>query len=158
VTDPARTPRCDRARAGAALAPDGELPVLERRLLDAHLAHCACCRAFASDVTAIVSELRVARPARPARRFALPAACARRSAYNRVRAVGAVAVVAAMSVGIAMNAPLPAGSDGAGTSEVAPTSGRGGGLQTIRQLQREALLSPAPYPDRPSRSFGNHPA
>ncbi len=158
MTHLARTPRCDRARAGAALAPDGELAVLERRLLDAHLARCARCRAFASDVAAIVSEVRGARAARPARRFALPAACARRRAYTGARAVCAVAVVAAMSVGIATRAPLPAGGDGAAASEVAPSIGRAGGLQTIRQLQREALLSPAPYPDRPARSFGNHPA
>jgi hypothetical protein len=132
--------------------------VLERRLLDAHLAHCARCRAFASDVATIVSEVRGARSARPASRFALPPACARRRAYTGARAAGAVAVVAAMSVGITMRAPLPAGGDVADTSEAASSVGQVGGLQTIRQLQREALLSPAPYPDRPARSFGNHPA
>jgi anti-sigma factor RsiW len=42
----------------AALAPDGELAVLERRLLDAHLAHCARCRAFAQQVAAVAAAVR----------------------------------------------------------------------------------------------------
>jgi len=50
--------RCERALAWAALAPDEELAVIERRLLDAHLAHCARCRAFAQQVAAVAAALR----------------------------------------------------------------------------------------------------
>ena len=38
---------CDRARAWAALAPDGELSELERKLLDAHVVRCGACSRFA---------------------------------------------------------------------------------------------------------------
>ena len=156
MIDPARTPRCDRVRARASLAPDGELSVLEQRLVAAHLARCADCRAFSTDVAAVAAELRAARALRPGRRFALPAAAARRTAYARARAVGAVAVVAAMAFGIALRAPLPAGEDGVSTPDA--TAASAGAEQTIRQLRREALLAPVLYSDRPARSFGNQPA
>ena len=56
---------CEQTRAWAALAPDGELAVLERRLLDAHLAHCAACHSFAGDVARIAAVLRRLRPGAP---------------------------------------------------------------------------------------------
>ena len=60
MTVTTRESRCERTRTWAALAPDGELAVLERRLLDAHLANCLACRSFADDVAAIAAELRAA--------------------------------------------------------------------------------------------------
>jgi predicted anti-sigma-YlaC factor YlaD len=157
VTETARTPRCERVRAQAALAPDGELSVLERRLVEAHLAHCADCRSFATEVRRVVAELRAAAAARPATRAALPHSRSRRTAYGRARAVGAIAAVAAMSFGVATRAPLPSG----GTEAQAQAAARvqaGSDLHTIRLLRREALLNPATYPDRAGRSFGDHPA
>ena len=79
VTVSARETRCERTRTWAALAPDGELAVLERRLLDAHLANCLACRSFADDVAAIAAELRAAAAERTARLTVLPAAPMRRT-------------------------------------------------------------------------------
>jgi predicted anti-sigma-YlaC factor YlaD len=158
VTLPLRSSRCERTRAWAALAPDGELSELERRLLAAHLANCAACRSFAWRVAAIATELRAAAGQRPARRFSLPAAHVRRSAYARLRAAGAVAAVASMAFGLAARGPLPVGGDGAVTPAAVPAAAEESELQTIRQLRREALLSSSAFPDRPSRSFGTQPA
>ena len=61
---PPRGALCDRARGWAALAPDGELSELERKLLQAHLLRCEECRAFADDVVTITlpEELRTGSP------------------------------------------------------------------------------------------------
>jgi ferric-dicitrate binding protein FerR (iron transport regulator) len=158
VSARARTARCERARAWAALAPDGELADLERRLLAAHLARCAACRSFARHVEAVVAELRAAAPSRPARRFAVPAGHSRRPAYARVRSVAAVAAVAALALGIGVRAPLPTAGGGRPPASVSTTDNGEPGARTVRQLRREALLLSLPYPDRPSRSFGDQPA
>lgn len=156
MIDVARTPRCDRVRARASLAPDGELSVLEQRLVDAHLARCAGCRAFARAVAAVAVELRAAGALRPERRFALPAAVARRTSYARAaRAAGTVAAVAAMAFGIALRAPLPAGDVGASSPGAA---GASAAEQAIRQARREGLPAAVSYSDRPGRSFGSQPA
>ena len=99
---------CDRARTWAALAPDGELSELERKLLDAHLLRCPGCAHFALDVAAIASELRAAAPVRLPRPLSVPI-WRRRPVYARVRAVGAAAAVAAMALGVAARAPLSTG-------------------------------------------------
>jgi anti-sigma factor RsiW len=51
---------CDRFREQVSLSLDGELSQLERRMLDAHLARCASCSAFADDVRAFTEDLRAA--------------------------------------------------------------------------------------------------
>ena len=51
---------CERARAWAALEPDGTLSAIEAALLSAHLEKCARCRAFADTVTQLTHELRAA--------------------------------------------------------------------------------------------------
>lgn len=151
---------CERTRAWAALAPDGELSELERRLLDAHVARCAPCRLFAADVAAIALELRAASLHRPALRLALPPVHVRRSLYARVRVVGAVAAVAAMAFGIAARPPLGTGGGDRPSTPVgaAPAEVDEAELQTIRQLRREARLGAESYPDRPTRTFGTQPA
>ena len=154
-----RESRCERARAWAALAPDGELALLERRLLDAHLANCAACRRYATLVATIATELRAAAAERPARRVVLPAAPVRRSIYVRLRYAGSIAAVAAMALGIAAQAPLPDDGDrpapprGAAPAEVDDAE-----QHTIRLLRREALLAAPGYPDRPATAFGTRPA
>ena len=155
----ARESRCERARARAALAPDGELALLERRLLDAHLANCAGCRRFATLVARVAAELRAAAAERPSRRVVLPALAVRRSASVRLRHAGSVAAVAAMALGIATQAPLP--RDGGGSAVprgAAPADVEGAEQRTIRLLRREALLAAPGYPDRPARAYGNQPA
>jgi hypothetical protein len=159
VNDQVRERRCDRARAWAALAPDGELAVLEQRLLEAHLSHCLSCRCFADDVAAIAAELRSAGAERSRRRVVVPAAPARRSAYARARGVAAVAAVAVMALGIAARTPLgPEAEPESPRPGAPPAKVDEAGLQTLRLLRQEALLSSVEDPDRPSRTFGNRPA
>ena len=98
---------CERARTWAALAPDGELAELERKLLDAHLQRCAACGYFAVEVAAVATELRGATLQPLSRPLAVPI-WRRRPVYARVRAVGAAAAVAVMALGIASRAPLSA--------------------------------------------------
>jgi predicted anti-sigma-YlaC factor YlaD len=96
---------CERARTWAALAPDGELSELERKLLDAHVQRCAACAHFALEVAAVAGELRAAAPQRLPRPLVVPI-WRRRPVYARVRAVGAAAAVAVMALGIAARSPL----------------------------------------------------
>ena len=98
---------CERARTWAALAPDGELSELERKLLDAHVQRCAACAYFASEVAAVASELRAA-ALQPLPRPLVVPIWRRRPVYARVRAVGAAAAVAVMALGVASRAPLSA--------------------------------------------------
>ena len=102
---------CERARTWAALAPDGELSELERKLLDAHVQRCSACAYFAVEVAAVASELRAAALQPLPRPLSVPI-WRRRPVYARVRAVGAAAAVAVMALGVASRAPLtPAESD-----------------------------------------------
>lgn len=96
---------CERARSWAALAPDGELSELERKLLDSHLQRCAACGRFAVEVAQIAAELRDAALQPLPRPVRIPV-WRRRPVYARVRAVGAAAAVAVMALGIASRAPL----------------------------------------------------
>jgi anti-sigma factor RsiW len=159
VNGTTRESRCERTRAWAALAPDGELAVLERRLLDAHLANCTACRSFADDVAAIAAELRAAAAERSRRRLTMPVAPLRRSAGARVRAVASVAAVATMALGIADRTPYvddaqrPSRASKATPADVADAE-----LHTLRLLRREASLARLASPGRPSGSFGNQPA
>jgi len=158
VTAVTRASGCDRARGWAALAPDGELVMLESRLLEAHLVHCAACRSFAEQVAAIAAELRAAAGERSSRHLVLPAAPARRSAYTRVRSVASLAAVAAMALGIAIQAPagdpkLPARPPATAPAEVDDAE-----LRTIRLLRREAILDGIASSGRALGAFGNRPA
>jgi anti-sigma factor RsiW len=108
---------CERARTWAALAPDGELSELERKLLDAHLQRCSPCAHFALDVAAIATELRAAAPQRLPRPLSVPI-WRRRPVYARVRAVGAAAAVAAMALGIASRGPITPSDDSFGLPQV----------------------------------------
>jgi hypothetical protein len=96
---------CERARGWAALAPDGELSELERKLLDAHLQRCHACGYFAVQVAAVAAELREAALQPLPRPVSVPI-WRRRPIYARVRAVGAAAAVAVMALGVASRAPL----------------------------------------------------
>lgn len=159
MTTSVRATRCERTRVWAALAPDGELAVLERRLLDAHLAHCAGCSSFAADVSAIAADLRAAAAVQSRRRLVLPAAPGRRSAGSRLRAVASVAAVAAMALGIAARTPYVDDAERpASTSRAAPADVAEAELRTLRMLRREASMSGIASPARPSGAFGNQPA
>jgi predicted anti-sigma-YlaC factor YlaD len=113
--DMARHPRavlCERARSWAALAPDGELSELERKLLDSHLQRCGACGHFAVQVAAIAAELREAALQPLPQPVSVPV-WRRRPVYARFRAVGAAAAVALMALGVASRAPLAPGEQSA---------------------------------------------
>jgi anti-sigma factor RsiW len=99
---------CDRARAWAALAPDGELSELERKLLGSHLDRCDACATFAMRVAAVAAELRAA-SLQPLPRPVSVRVWRRRPVYSRVSAVGAAAAVAVMALGVSVRAPLSTG-------------------------------------------------
>ena len=64
---------CERARSWAALALDGELSELERKLLRAHVMRCAGCSRFEVEVAAVTRELRALALEPLSRTIALPA-------------------------------------------------------------------------------------
>ena len=99
---------CERARTWAALAPDGELSELERKLLDAHVQRCAACAYFAVEVAAVASALRAAALQPLPRPISVPV-WRRRPVYSRLSAVGAAAAVAVMALGVTARPPLSPG-------------------------------------------------
>ncbi|MGZ8783021.1 MAG: zf-HC2 domain-containing protein [Gaiellaceae bacterium] len=99
---------CERARGWAALAPDGELSELERKLLESHLRRCGPCGHFAVQVALVADALRAARLEPLPRSVSVPV-WRRRPVYARMRTVGAAAAVAAMALGIASREPLAPG-------------------------------------------------
>jgi len=99
---------CDRARAWAALEPDGELSELERKLLGSHLDRCDSCADFAVRVAAVAAVLRAASLQLLPRPVSVPV-WRRRPVYARVSAIGAAAAVAVMALGVSARAPLSTG-------------------------------------------------
>ena len=83
---------CERARSWAALALDGELSELERKLLRAHVMRCADCSRFEVEVAAVTRELRALALEPLSRTIAIPAPHGR-PAHRRLRTAGATAVV-----------------------------------------------------------------
>src|SRR3954449_5655027 len=104
---------CDRARQLASLRLDGELSELEAALLDAHLARCAGCSAFATAGANIAAALRALEPEPFEAKVEIP--FVRRA--HRIRALHAAAaaalVVAAAALGSVVNL---AGGGGAPTT------------------------------------------
>ncbi|GIU94900.1 MAG: hypothetical protein KatS3mg012_1357 [Gaiellaceae bacterium] len=89
---------CERAREQVSLSLDGELSELERRLLDAHLARCGACQAFAQEVVAFTEALRAA--PLEAVREPIVVERRRRLPLGRVQ-VAAAAALAFLAVGLA---------------------------------------------------------
>ncbi len=149
---------CDRARAWAALAPDGELSELERKLLDAHVVRCGACSRFAVHVAALTGELRAAALQPLPRPVSIPA-WRRRHVYARARLVGAAAAVAVMALGIAARAPLSAGDRQ--SFDFKPVVDFSGGdraeHQALRDARREAMVAAIEARNRPARHFGTQP-
>jgi anti-sigma factor RsiW len=160
--DMTRFPRgvlCERARSWAALAPDGELSELERKLLDSHLARCGACGAFALQLAAIAAELRDASPQPLPHPVALPV-LHRRRAWTGVRTVGAAAAVAVMALGIASRAPLS--SSERESFRLPPVVDFSGGdrqeMATLISQRREAIAVANAVKNRPARRSVNQPA
>lgn len=151
---------CERARSWAALAPDGELAELERKLLAAHLERCPSCARFAVEVRLITAELRQAALEPLPHPVALPTRPQRTRVYARLRAVGAAAAVAVMALGIASRAPL---SNGEQTTFQTPrvvdfSGGDEVEIQQLRNLRSDVLAASRAFRNRPARHFGNQPA
>jgi predicted anti-sigma-YlaC factor YlaD len=92
---------CERAREWASLRLDGELSELEQALLDAHLARCAGCSAYARDVSGATAALRDAELVLLPEPIALPFRRRRAGVSARaLQASTAVAAVLAAAVGL----------------------------------------------------------
>jgi hypothetical protein len=126
---------CERARSWASLRADGELSELESALLDAHVARCSSCRAFASGTEEIVVALRAARLERPAP-FAIGSRQARRTGLRALQVAAAVAVV--VSAGVVAAVTGPSGSP-AVAKPVAMVAGADS-PDRLRELRRPALV------------------
>lgn len=148
--------RCDRARAWAALAPDGEISELEKTLLRSHLARCASCSRFAADVADIATALRAA-AFEPLRRPVAITTWGRRRVLARLRTVGAAAAVAVMALGIASHAPLA--KDERKPAELSRVSDRSGDQAELLLLRKERLEAIADaVVEIPAKHFRNQPA
>jgi len=51
---------CERVRMQVSLELDGELSMLEKKMLDSHLTRCPSCRAYADEIVSFTGELRSA--------------------------------------------------------------------------------------------------
>ena len=150
---------CDRARSWAALAPDGELSELERKLLDSHLTRCSACSCFAVEVAALAADLRATELEPLPRPVSIPT-WHRRPVYARFRGVAAAAAVAVMALGIASRAPL-ATSDRESLQQARVIDFSGGDAveqQTLLNTRTYTLASQRATRNRPARHFGNQPA
>jgi anti-sigma factor RsiW len=150
---------CERARSWAALAPDGELSELERKLLHSHLERCSACASFAVEVEAIAVELRAAALQPLPQPVALPV-WRRRPVYARMRTVGAAAAVAVMALGIASRAPLATEDRDAFQFPriVDYSGGDQAEAQKLREIRIATLAAEREARTRPARHFGNQPA
>jgi anti-sigma factor RsiW len=88
---------CQRVREQVSLQLDNELSQLEVRMLDAHLARCADCHAYAEDVRGFTHELRSAPPEVLGR----PVVIERRRRYVAARLqIGVAAALAFAALGL----------------------------------------------------------
>ena len=87
---------CERARARASLAVDGELSQVGQASLRAHVGRCAACAEFALGLEALTKELRAAPLERPAAQVPARSRSALRTLHV---AVAAAAVMLAAGMG-----------------------------------------------------------
>jgi hypothetical protein len=135
---------CARVRFWASLRIDGELSELEEALLDAHLARCADCAAFATGAAASTAAIRAVPLASHA-----PVSVSLPASPRRVF-VGIVA--AAVVIGAALLGGL---GDGSRRTEAASSLSAVGSISVVsnaetpdqlRRLRRTALLNERPLP------------
>jgi predicted anti-sigma-YlaC factor YlaD len=90
---------CERSREWASLRLDSELSELEQALLDAHLARCESCAAYARAIEATTERMRSAAPIRLGEPILLPS---RRRVFpmRAFRAATATAAVVACAAGL----------------------------------------------------------
>ena len=84
---------CERVRSQISMALDAEVSEFDRRLVAAHLARCADCRAFESPVRAFTEELRAAALEAPDEPITLIRSRPRRRAWLATAELSAAATV-----------------------------------------------------------------
>jgi len=133
---PGHSVLCERSREWISLRLDGELSELAEKMLESHLARCAPCRAFESDVDVTSRLVRTAPLERPEHPIALPRV--RRRAF--MRPVGAVAATAAaVALGFAAFLNLPSSGTLAAAPNIRITNADNSDLEVQRGM-RAALL------------------
>jgi ferric-dicitrate binding protein FerR (iron transport regulator) len=152
-----RTVICERARAWAALQPDGELSSFEQRLLGAHLERCAECRAFTARIDVATQAIRAA-PLEPlAHPVAISVARRRRFAPRRaVYSTAAAAAAAAMALSIGSAVSVESNQSAAPAPQVIVVAGPDDrqDVRDMRELRRVQLLSDIAPPSERARHFG----
>jgi predicted anti-sigma-YlaC factor YlaD len=133
---PGHSVLCERSREWISLRLDGELSELAEKMLESHLARCAGCRAFESDVAVTTRLVRTAPLELPEEPVALPRG--RRLAL--LRPAGAVAATAAAVV-LGLAAFLNVPSSGTAIPTVRVTNADNSDLMLQRGI-RASLLRP----------------
>jgi predicted anti-sigma-YlaC factor YlaD len=135
---PGHSVLCERSREWISLRLDGELSELAEKMLESHLARCAACQAFESDVEVTSRLVRTAPLERPEQPVALPRA--RRRAF--LRPVGAAAATAAaVALGFAAFLNLPSSGTLAASPSIRIANADNSDLKLQRGM-RAALLRP----------------
>jgi anti-sigma factor RsiW len=104
---------CERGREWISLRLDGELSELAEKMLEAHVARCAGCRAFEADAATATRLLRSTPLEQLEQPLSLPRGRRLALSTRRVSAVAAGAAVVVLGLGAFLNLPS-AGSKGAG--------------------------------------------
>jgi anti-sigma factor RsiW len=137
---------CTRTREQVSLQLDDELSQLERRMLVAHLARCAECRAFSDDLTAVTEKLRYA-PFEKLERPIVIRAPRRISAIRLQTGIAAALAFAALGIGTHVASSGPSSDLSA-----YPTVTR---FPTQAELERElAIFEKLPDRVRPTVGVG----
>jgi anti-sigma factor RsiW len=134
---PGHSVLCERSREWISLRLDGELSELAEKMLESHLARCAVCRTFESDVEVTSHLVRTAPLARPEQPIALPRG-RRRVLFRPVGAVAATA--AAVALGFAAFLNLPS-SGPLAAPHIRSVNGDNSDLR-LQRAMRAALLRP----------------
>jgi predicted anti-sigma-YlaC factor YlaD len=152
-----RTVLCERARAWAALVPDGELSSFEQRLLAAHLDRCAECRSFAVQVDAAAHAIRSTPPEPLAHPVAISGFRRRRFAPRRAvysTAAAAAAAMMALSIGSAVSVTSNHAAAPAPQLIVVAGSDDQQDVREMREMRRVQLLSDIAPQSARARHFG----
>jgi predicted anti-sigma-YlaC factor YlaD len=136
---------CNRVREQVSLQLDNELSELERRMLDAHIARCADCAAYADDVRTFTRELREAPMLVPSRRVVV----ARRGRYAAARlqiGVAAALAFAALGLGTQLAASSESGDTSLSRFEGSPSLSPPGSVLEREQAILEVVKPGTPLP------------
>jgi hypothetical protein len=106
-----RRAACTRSREWASLRLDGELSMLERRMLDGHLDRCPDCRAFAERVTAVSGLMRESVLEAPVHTVDVSVFRRSRRVHATRTTLRSAAAAAAVACAVGAGIMLPVGGD-----------------------------------------------